>query len=201
MKKDKKERKTLSFSKGFGKKSKTEPSKDPKKKIKLFSIRNKIFVCFLMPIIGLIIVGVVAYNRAEKGLSENYISSTTQTVEMAKEYIDQGCNYVNAETIKFCSNSDLQQLMLGLFANDQVSALNITSTVKTDMNASIVANEFINAIHIIPKSNFNVISSKTTSTQTGFMSEYLDSMGADKYSIPRWVDNHAFLDERINTSP
>ncbi|MBP5198879.1 MAG: methyl-accepting chemotaxis protein, partial [Lachnospiraceae bacterium] len=156
---------------------------------------------FLMPIIGLIIVGVVAYNRAEKGLSENYISSTTQTVEMAKEYIDQGCNYVNAETIKFCSNSDLQQLMLGLFANDQVSALNITSTVKTDMNASIVANELINAIHIIPKSNFNVISSKTTSTQTGFMNEYLDSMGADKYSIPRWVDNHAFLDERINTSP
>ena len=37
---------------------------------KIFSIRNKILVCFLVPLGFMIIIGTSAYKKAERGMSE-----------------------------------------------------------------------------------------------------------------------------------
>ena len=66
---------------------KTEKTEDAKKTknsfgFMLFGIRNKIVICFLVPIIFMVIVGVSAYRKAEEGLSEKFQESTLQTIEM-----------------------------------------------------------------------------------------------------------------------
>ena len=73
-------------------KEKAVKTKTPKKtsgrsgkSSKLFSIRNKIVVCFLVPIVFMIIIGISAYQKSAEGLSEKYTDSTLQTVRMATE--------------------------------------------------------------------------------------------------------------------
>ena len=51
----------------------------------LFGIRNKIVICFLVPIIFMVIIGVSAYQKAAEGLSEKFQESTLQTIEMTTE--------------------------------------------------------------------------------------------------------------------
>ena len=41
------------------------------KKTGIFGLRNKIYLCFLVPIVFMIVVGMVSYRYAEDGLSQN----------------------------------------------------------------------------------------------------------------------------------
>ena len=52
-------------------KEKVQKEKSPKGML-LFSIRNKIIVCFLVPVIFMIIIGVCAYQKAVSGMSEKF---------------------------------------------------------------------------------------------------------------------------------
>lgn len=59
-------------------KEKVQKEKSPKGML-LFSIRNKIIVCFLVPVIFMIIIGVCAYQKAVSGMSEKFRETAGQT--------------------------------------------------------------------------------------------------------------------------
>ena len=50
------------------------------KKGVLFSIRAKIFLCFLVPILFLILVGVFSYKKAAAGMYDTFRDSNEQTI-------------------------------------------------------------------------------------------------------------------------
>ena len=166
-------------------------------KFMLFSIRNKIVACFLIPILFMIIIGISAYQKAASGMSDKYKESTTQTLEMATEYIDMSCNFIESESIKYATDSDLVQLMLGLYKNDQMTLLTVQNNVKTAIVAAQISNEFISDIHIIPKKGSDIISTRTKATVDGILEEYLESMEMDKKAVDKWIDRHTLVDEHI----
>lgn len=79
----------------------------------IFSIRNKILVCFLVPLGFMIIIGTSAYKKAERGMSQKYQESTLQTVKMAMEYVDMSCEFIEAEGMKYAFNEDLNKYFKG----------------------------------------------------------------------------------------
>ncbi len=165
-------------------------------KFMLFSIRNKIVACFLIPIVFMIVIGVSAYQKAADGMSEKFKESTTQTMNMANDYIDLGCNFIESEGIKYASDSELAQMAMGLFKNDQVKQLNVSTSIKNTIVAAQVSNNFISDVHIIPKKGTNVISTKAKNTLDGFLNEYLEDIGADRKTVEKWIDIHPLLDEK-----
>ena len=72
-----------------------------KQKFLLFGIRNKIILCFMVPILFMIIVGIAAYDRAASGMSDKFRESTQQTIKMAGEYVDMSCEFIEAEAMKY----------------------------------------------------------------------------------------------------
>ena len=80
--------------------AKTSASSNSKSGLMLFSIRNKIIVCFLVPILFMVVVGVSAYQKAAEGMSEKFTDSTTQTINMAMEYVDMSCSIIESEGMK-----------------------------------------------------------------------------------------------------
>ena len=57
----------------------TMVQKKEQKKGVLFSIRAKIFLCFLVPILFLILVGVFSYKKAAAGMYDTFRDSNEQT--------------------------------------------------------------------------------------------------------------------------
>lgn len=187
-------------------KEKAVKTKTPKKtsgrsgkSSKLFSIRNKIVVCFLVPIVFMIIIGISAYQKSAEGLSEKYTDSTLQTVRMTTEYLEMTCDFIRSEGLKYAYDDDLRKYFLGMLEDNPVDKLNFLTATKSNLLSVQTSNPFISHMHIIPKEGVGLLSTKLSSGVDGFLDEYKESVasGEGRRSIPQWIDSHPVLDEKV----
>lgn len=171
---------------------------EQKKGFMIFGIRNKIIVCFLVPIIFMIVVGISAYQKAAEGMSEKFTDSTIQTINMATQYVDMSCSFIESEAMTYAFDKDLSKYFIGLYNDDPMSKLKVTENTKTNILASQTANAFINHIHIITKDGINMFSTAVPTNANGFSEEYAASVPADGKRIQSWIDSHEFLDQELN---
>lgn len=162
-----------------------------------FSIRNKIVLCFMIPIVFMIIIGVAAYEKAADGMSAKFKESTTQTLSKANEYIDLGCGYIELESGSYAADTDLGQMMMGLFKSNPAMTLSVMTGTQNEISSAKDSNDFIGDIHIIPKSGTNMIS--TAKNADGIMDDYLADMGMDRKNVKKWIDSHSMLDGHAGT--
>jgi len=172
-----------------------------KKQSAFFSIRNKIFVCFLVPIAFMIIVGVAAYQRSSEGMQDKFRESTEQTMKMLGEYIGMSNSFVETEAMTFSMDAELNNWSIGMMDDDMNAMANLVKKTKSNMTSSQKANDFISNIHIVPTADKKVMTTRAAETGTsdpqGFLDEYLaDVPSAGKYP-QKWIDNHALLDETL----
>ncbi len=181
------------------KKQKAPKQKKSGKSSKLLSIRNKIVVCFLVPIVFMVIIGVSAYQKSAEGLSEKFTDSTLQTMRMATENLNMSCDFIRSEGLKYAYDDDLRKYFLGMFEDNPVDKLNFLTSTKSSLLSVQTSNPFISHMHIIPKKGVNLLSTKLSSGVDGFLDEYKEDVasGEGRRSIPQWIDSHPVLDEKV----
>ena len=181
------------------KKPKAPKQKKSGKSSKLLSIRNKIVVCFLVPIVFMVIIGVSAYQKSAEGLSEKFTDSTLQTMRMATENLNMSCDFIRSEGLKYAYDDDLRKYFLGMFEENPVDKLNFLTSTKSNLLSVQTSNPFISHMHIIPKKGVNLLSTKLSSGVDGFLDEYKEDVasGEGRRSIPQWIDSHPVLDEKV----
>ena len=181
------------------KKQKVPKQKKSGKSSKLLSIRNKIVVCFLVPIVFMVIIGVSAYQKSAEGLSEKFTDSTLQTMRMATENLNMSCDFIRSEGLKYAYDDDLRKYFLGMFEDNPVDKLNFLTSTKSNLLSVQTSNPFISHMHIIPKKGVNLLSTKLSSGVDGFLDEYKEDVasGEGRRSIPQWIDSHPVLDEKV----
>ena len=181
------------------KKQKAPKQKKSGKSSKLLSIRNKIVVCFLVPIVFMVIIGVSAYQKSAEGLSEKVTDSTLQTMRMATENLNMSCDFIRSEGLKYAYDDDLRKYFLGMFEDNPVDKLNFLTSTKSNLLSVQTSNPFISHMHIIPKKGVNLLSTKLSSGVDGFLDEYKEDVasGEGRRSIPQWIDSHPVLDEKV----
>lgn len=181
------------------KKQKAPKQKKSGKSSKLLSIRNKIVVCFLVPIVFMVIIGVSAYQKSAEGLSEKFTDSTLQTMRMATENLNMSCDFIRSEGLKYAYDDDLRKYFLGMFEDNPVDKLNFLTSTKSNLLSVKTSNPFISHMHIIPKKGVNLLSTKLSSGVDGFLDEYKEDVasGEGRRSIPQWIDSHPVLDEKV----
>lgn len=182
------------------KKEKVKKEKTEKKTgFLIFSIRNKIFISFLVPIIFIIIVGMAAYQQSAQGMSEKFKESTSQTIQMAMEYIDMTGSFIEAEGMTYAFDQDLGKYYLGLYEDNSLEKMNFVNATRNQINSSQISNPFISDIHIVTKKGTNMLTTKTGSTVDGVYEAYLESKApGGKRLNEKWVDRHEILDEHLS---
>lgn len=173
---------------------KEKPFTEKTQRFLLFSIRNKIVVCFLVPILFMVLIGVSAYQKSASGMRQKYEESTIQTITMATQYIDMSCTYIESEAIKYAFDADLGKYFLGLYENDSIGKMDVMTNTKSDMISAQVSNPFISNIFILTKPGVTMLSTKSAGTGAGMLDSYLEAQGTDKRQIKSWIDSHELLD-------
>ncbi|MCM1185769.1 MAG: methyl-accepting chemotaxis protein [Lachnoclostridium sp.] len=166
-----------------------------KAKAHIFSIRNKIILCFLVPIVFMIIIGVAAYRKAAEGMSDKFQSSTMQTLRMATEYVDASCSFIKAEGMKYAISGDVNKYCGGMIGNDVTEKVSLAGSIRTNILSSQMSNPFIANIHIIPRTGTNVLSTKSAEAKDGILDEYKESVTGGTGQLEAWIDNHEVLDD------
>jgi methyl-accepting chemotaxis protein len=166
----------------------------------LFSIRAKIFLCFLVPILFLILVGVFSYKKAAAGMYDTFRDSNEQTINMANQYIDVSNSFIEAEALKYAFQSDLGKYMIGLYETDAVQRKTVINSVGSSIRASQAGNDFISNIHIVTEEDVQMLSTKAGGTVMGIYKDYKNEMlgySDNGKKIPEWVDYHNTLDDTL----
>ena len=182
-----------------GKKEKTgkaEPGKSSG--FMLLGIRNKIVICFLVPIAFMVVIGVSAYQKAAEGLSEKFQESTLQTIVMSKEYIEMSCDFIKAEGLKYAFDGDVGKYLQGS-VDSPIELKEIMRNISTDMVSSSTSISFINNLHLIPKDGINVITTASGVSTSGFLAEHREQVEKNK-NIESWIDYHPLMDEKMKLS-
>ena len=178
----------------------TMVQKKEQKKGVLFSIRAKIFLCFLIPILFLILVGVFSYKKAAAGMYDTFRDSNEQTINMANQYIDVSNSFIEAEALKYAFQSDLGKYMIGLYETDSTRKKSVINSVGSSIRASQAGNEFISNIHIVTIEDIQMLSTRAGGNVMGIYKEYKDEMlgySDNGKKLPEWVDYHKTLDETL----
>ncbi|MGN0377887.1 MAG: methyl-accepting chemotaxis protein [Suilimivivens sp.] len=182
-----------------------QKEKEPKAKKAniLFGLKNKIYICFIVPIIFMIAVGFISYHYAAEGLSEKFKEASTQTANMAIQYLDTSCTYIQSEGMKYAFDSNIENYTLGMPGKSAVEKSNFLSDTRVTLLASQTSNPFISNIHIIPKEGIQIISSASSDRYDGFYDAYCEEMltySVDGRTMPKWVEEHPLLDEHMGLS-
>lgn len=178
--------------------SETKAPKQPKaqqKQAMLFGIRNKIMVCFLVPILFMIVIGVTAYRRSAQGMSNKFLESTQQTINMAGEYVDMIGSFLESEALKYAYDSELNKYFLGMYNSDIVAKGQLMNNVRTNMLSSQSMNPYVSNIHIITPAGVNMLTTVSVTSADGVYEQYQETVATGSRTITKWVDSHDMLDE------
>ena len=175
------------------------------KKTGIFGLRNKIYLCFLVPIVFMIVVGMVSYRYAEDGLSQKYMESTQQTGNMATDYMDVSCSGVKSAALQYAYDADLEKYFLGLPGQSAMDKTNFYTDTRVKLMASQTADSFINDIYVITMPGNNCLTTRTLDKKDGFYKDLLaeiQEMSSDSNTIKKWISHHDTIDETygVNSS-
>ncbi len=168
-----------------------------KKEHLLFSIRNKIILCFFVPIVFMIVIGISAYQKSAEGMNEKFRVSTVQTIKMATEYVDMVASFIESEGVKYAFDNELSRYFIGMLDNDNLARASLVESTKKSLSTSRMSNEFISNIHIITKEGIRMISTFNDTKPDGILTQYQESMTTAGTRMENWVDSHPVLDEAL----
>jgi len=170
----------------------------------LFSLRNKIFICFLIPIIFMVAIGVISYLYAAEGMSESFKESAQQTGNMAIEYLDTSCTYIQAEGMGYAFDSSLEDYFWGMLGKNGGEKALVVQDNRVKILASQSANPFIWNMHLITKPGTQMVTTIAGTKFDGIYDTYHEEMlslySEDGRNVPKWVDSHPLLDTHVGQS-
>lgn len=109
-----------------GKKDK-KAAKASKTGVSLFkSIRFRLIASFMVPVVGIIVLGVVSYQKASDAIINNYQDSVEQTIDMMQQYVSLSVTSEKDEFKLYLNEADLKSYFAG-----QQSAETAGSTQKS----------------------------------------------------------------------
>lgn len=192
------------------KEEKKGASKIEKKKLSFdINIKLQLLVGFAIPVIFVILVGVISYNKAEEGMISNYESAAQNTIHTQMDYLDFGFYLIRGDAAQLKLDQELQMLVGGTYKNNQSKAAAVLNQTNADILVKKTLNEFIHNIYIIPKSDQEVISTIKKSTANGFKefgyyeewSKTEEGKTVNEGQASTWFSAHPEMDKLTEYNP
>lgn len=166
----------------------------------LRSIRLKLFIGLLIPIILLALYGTISYRKSEEAIITNYENSSMDTINAVGDYLNFGFTTIQEKAGEMLFNSDIGEYYNrpeGASEADYISArFNVESAVQLVKKT----NSFIAGVHMIGRE------AKTMSTESAAQDSIYGQISdtalikafEDKSVKNLWVGEHKELDGLIS---
>lgn len=164
------------------------------------SIQGKLIAVFMIPVILIIILGTLSFNKASEGIMENYESALKTTMNMLGKYFDAGFESISEQGQKLGSTTNLLKYYSGNWKTDDEQETAIERELSSLVYNTFKSSQNIGEIYVIGDYGItltgNVPLSKGVSLYEEFIniSEYqlFSDMGSNE---TRWYGFHNGLDE------
>ena len=165
------------------------------------TIRTQLIIGFVIPIMFIMIVGIVSYQKAANGLETNYEQSTTNALEMTRNSLDSSLQIISQQVMELAQDSNVKSYSLGAYVGKSSEQSKSRNTIKSNISVKETSSDIIQNVHIIPVDNEVVVTSKTLSAAEidSFMAALKESEdgGLLENSYVKWGETHSFIDSKM----
>jgi methyl-accepting chemotaxis protein len=166
-----------------------------KRKVRILGIRFKLTIAFLIPVICIIILGIVSYQRTSTAVKEQYQKSTMQTMGKAVDYL----HLLMLDVENTALNMSSDEALIAFYGGSDDKNADI-QTVRKKFKSYLVADEYVENGYFIAVNGECI----TTNGKASFNSEtYNDYMASDDYvqissrTSKVWMGASPFLSNQV----
>lgn len=147
-------------------------SPNPEKTIPFFRrIRFKLITAFLIPVVFIVLLGVVSYQKATTQIVSTYTESVEQTVEMINQYLTLSFDTVQSNYKGYMNDETLQRWLNGNLENDATADYNTPNTYEDDFISAVTGDALISNIYVLSDKKRTIATTKTSEEK--LLSAYL----------------------------
>ena len=179
-------------------------NKGEKKGITL-TIRTKLIMGFIVPILCIVLLGMICYTKAKTSLISAYENSTQQSVESVASYLSYGFHTLEAVVSDCATEQNVKDYATSGVSFGRNTPEYNKASVKVGAYISLKAttNELISNVSLIPAADFEVQTSMWHPAPiVGFFKELEADETVDLKTLDGvWVSSHPLVDELMGMDP
>lgn len=164
------------------------------------SIRVKLIVSFLVPIIFILILGAASFNKAAQGIRSSYEQSASQAVNMTTQYLKLGVNSIKTLSTQYMNDNETNEYFFGFYSQDALESSSFLRNQNSSAMTKTSSDDFISNISILSDkvNSITTLKSQADSICAGFFdTEFGREVNGSKDSY--WVGSNSYLDEKLGT--
>lgn len=163
------------------------------------SIRVKLTVFFLIPVLFIVVLGASSYGNASEALKSSYEESALSTVESADTYFEMVCSIAKAKVSQIMGESTLKSYYGGAYEAGSDEEKNAKAALAAALKKSVASDHLVGDLSILSyartamSSNgnyFTLFVSAAAEYDKTTEKAYLDAKGTES----GWVGTHSYID-------
>ncbi len=164
------------------------------------SIRLKILIGLLIPIILLALYGTISYRKSEEAIITNYENSSLATINAVSDYLNFGLTVIQEKSGELLLDSDIGEYYNRPEGAPETNYLNARFSVESAVQLVKKTNSFIAGVHMIGKEAKTI--SSEAATQDSIYEKLLQSNLTKSFEDKKvkfiWVGEHRDLDGMVS---
>lgn len=169
---------------------------EKKFKINFHSIRLKLILVFLVPVVFLISLGVICYRLASQGLIDNYETNGRVSINMMSEYYELGLDNLAGKAIQLVSDDTVQKYYSRYYSSNPAEEASRKSEAQKKILSVDAADKFMSDIYVFADYGYPVASAGTLKKE--FYTDFTESEEAQKLAQSGesaiWLGSHPTID-------
>lgn len=147
-----------------GQQKRSDDAKEKSKNPILFfrRIRFKLIASFLIPVIFIIVLGVVSYQKASSQIISSYETSAEQTVGMMNQYLSLAFDTVQTKYKEYLNDDTLKQFYRGLYDNDNVKHSHVPVEYRDTFSKAATGDALVSNIYMLSDTQASITTTQTS---------------------------------------
>ena len=165
------------------------------------SIRVKLILCFLVPVLFIIILGISAYRSSSKSIIETFTDATVSSIEKTGEYYDLIFKNIEDKAVSLVVDTQIRDYYAGKYSGNILEDGNAYKAARSNASIMATSDRYIGNIVIISDSGKPLTTygsfDNDDKTYINFAeteeAKFIDANG----NTNTWIGHHNFVDENL----
>lgn len=165
-------------------------------------IRSKLVASFFVPVLLIVVLGIISYNKAKDGIITNYEASSQTNLNMIAKYFSLELSNITARANELATSENLKQYYAGALEDKPMDEITAADAVLNQVRSIRNVDPYMEDIYIIGSYGKGISKAGTFTTET--IDKFKDSYEAGALmkagGIAGWVGRHPYIDETYSSS-
>ncbi len=161
-------------------------------------IRTVLIGAFMLPVIFIVVLGTVSYNKASKTIIEKYEEASVNTISAESLYFNLLCNTVEAKAEEMIMDTTISNYYENNYASTDTKAMQYLTDIKNSVVYMVGSVEHIGDYAIVSENGTQLSSFYTAFPKDAYTKLFESKEGVyltENTVRSLWLGNHTYLDE------